>query len=111
MPRFVIERTVPGASKLTGQQLRDIYARSSTVVAGFGEPYAWITSYVAGDKLYCIHEASSAELVYRHAGECGLPADVVTEIAAEIGPEIVAERPVSPASRNEPAGAGSRSAR
>ena len=86
MPRFVIERNVPGASKLTPQQLRDISAKSNAVVAGLDEPYVWLTSYVAGDKIYCVHEAESAEAVYRHAREGGFPADSVVEVAAVIGP-------------------------
>ncbi len=86
MPRFIIERNVPAASRLSGEQLREISAKSNAVVAGLGEPYVWITSYVAGDKLYCVHEAESAEAVYRHAREGGFPADRVTEVAAVIGP-------------------------
>ena len=87
MPKFVIERTIPGASKLTAKQLQEIAAKSNAVVAGLGEPYTWDLSYVAGDKIYCIHEAKSAEAVYRHAREGGFPADRVTEIAALIGPQ------------------------
>lgn len=87
MPTFIIERTVPGARDLTPEQLREIAAKSNAVVAGLGEPYRWVRSYVAGDKLYCVHEAESAETVYRHAREGGFPADSVTEVAAEIGPE------------------------
>jgi Protein of unknown function (DUF4242) len=86
MPRFVIERNVPGASGLSGQQLRDIAAKSNAVVAALGEPYEWLTTYVAGDKLYCVHEAESAEAVYKHAREGGFPADMVNEVAAVIGP-------------------------
>ncbi len=86
MPKFVIERNVAGASKLSADELRAISAKSNAVVAGLGEPYTWVTSYVAGDKLYCVHEAESADAVYRHAREGGFPADKVTEIAAEIGP-------------------------
>jgi hypothetical protein len=86
MPKFVIERNVPGASQLGPDELRAISAKSNAVVAGLGEPYAWITSYVAGDKLYCVHEADSTEAVYRHAREGGFPADAVTEVAAVIGP-------------------------
>ena len=68
-------------------ELRDISAKSNDVVAGLGVPYTWITSYVAGDKLYCVHEADSAEVVKRHAREGGFPANKVTEIAAVIGPK------------------------
>ena len=87
MPTFIIERTVPGASELSPDQLKDIAAKSNAVVAGLGEPYRWITSYVAGNKLYCVHEAESAETVYRHAREGGFPADSVTEVKTNIGPE------------------------
>ena len=87
MPRFVIERNIPGASKLSGAQLQEISAKSNAVVAGLGEPYTWDMSYVAGDTIYCIHEAESAEAVYRHAREGGFPADKVTEVVAVIGPQ------------------------
>lgn len=86
MPKFVIERNIPGASDLTADQLRAIAAKSNAVVAGLGEPYTWLESFVAGDKIYCVHEAESAEAVYRHAREGGFPADKVTEVAAVIGP-------------------------
>jgi Protein of unknown function (DUF4242) len=87
MPTFIIERNVPGADKLTADELRDISTKSNEVVAGLGVPYTWITSYVAGDKLYCVHEAESADAVKRHAREGGFPANKVTEISAEIGPQ------------------------
>jgi hypothetical protein len=86
MPTYVIEREIPGAGKLSPQQLKDISAKSNEVVAGLGVPYRWITSYVAGDKIYCVHEAPSAEVVLRHAREGGFPANRVTEVAAFIGP-------------------------
>ena len=87
MPTFIIERNVPGADKLSAEELRDIATKSNDVVAGLGVPYKWITSYVAGDKLYCLHEADSADVVKRHAREGGVPANKVTEISAEIGPQ------------------------
>jgi hypothetical protein len=86
MPTFVIERNIPGADKLTQDELRGISAKSCDVVAGLGVPYKWVTSYVAGDKIYCVHEAESAEVIRRHAREGGFPADLVTEVAAVIGP-------------------------
>ncbi|ACS60682.1 conserved hypothetical protein (plasmid) [Rhizobium leguminosarum bv. trifolii WSM1325] len=86
MPKYLIERNIPGASKLNAEQLQCISAKSNDVVAGLGVPYEWVTSYVAGDKIYCVHEAESAEIIYRHAREGGFPADLVTEIASQIGP-------------------------
>ena len=86
MPTFVIERNIPGADKLTQDELRGISAKSCDVVAGLGVPYKWVTSYVAGDKIYCVHEAESADVIRRHAREGGFPADLVTEVSAVIGP-------------------------
>ena len=86
MPRFIVERNIPGASTLSATELSDISAKSCEVIAGLGEPYNWITSYVAGDKIYCVHEAASAEAIRRHARKGGFPVDMVTEITAVIGP-------------------------
>ena len=86
MPQFIIERTIPGAETLSAQELADITAKSNEVVAGLGVPYRWITSYVAGDKIYCVHETAEAETVFEHARRGGFPADQVTEIANQIGP-------------------------
>lgn len=87
MPQFLIERNIDGASTLTASELADIAAKSNDVVAGLGVPYRWITSYVAGDKLYCVHEAETAEAVREHARCGGFPADIIVEIAAVIGPD------------------------
>lgn len=87
MPTFIIERNIEGASTLTADELSEISATSNDVVAGLGVPYRWITSYVAGDKFYCVHEAETAEVVREHARCGGFPADVVAEVAAVIGPE------------------------
>lgn len=90
MPTFVIERDIPGAADLTADQLKAISAKSNEVVSGLGVPYRWITSYVAGDKIYCVHEAPSAEAVLQHARAGGFPADKVTEVSAFIGPSTAA---------------------
>ena len=87
MPLFVIERDIPGADKLSAEDLKGISATSNAVVCGLGVPYRWITSSVAGDKIYCVHEAESAEVIARHAREGGFPANRITEVAAVIGPE------------------------
>ena len=86
MPKYLIERNIPGASNLTSEQLREISEKSNQVVASLGVPYNWETSYVAGDKIYCVHEADTAEVIYKHASEGGFPADLVTEITSQIGP-------------------------
>lgn len=87
MPTFIIEREIPGADKLSPSELKEIAAKSNEVVSGLGVPYHWITSYVAGDKIYCVHEAENADVIRRHAAEAGFPANLVTELAAEIGPQ------------------------
>ncbi|WP_170609069.1 DUF4242 domain-containing protein [Ruegeria arenilitoris] len=87
MPKFIVERNVPGADQLSTEELCDIAAKSNSVVAGLGVPYVWHHTYAAGDKLYCVHEADSAEEIYRHAKEGGFPADLVSEIKNTFGPE------------------------
>ncbi|MCE5974960.1 DUF4242 domain-containing protein [Sinirhodobacter sp. WL0062] len=87
MPTYLVERNIPGANMLTPQELREIAAKSNAVVEGLGVPYLWHQSYVAGDKIYCVHEADSVETIYRHAKEGGFPADLVVEVSAIIGPE------------------------
>lgn len=88
MPTFLIEREIPGASTLTRGELAEITAASNDVVAGLGVPYRWVTTYVAGNKLYCVHETDSAETVREHASRGGFPADLVVEVAEEIGPDF-----------------------
>lgn len=87
MPLYLIEREIPGAGKLTAQELKEISAKSNEVVARLGVPYKWITSYVVDDGICCVHEAPSPEAILRHASRGGFPANKVTEIAAVIGPE------------------------
>ena len=81
MPVYMIERTVPGASRLTDEELLGITATSNAVVEGFPRPYAWCHSYVAGDKIYCVHEAESAEDAREHGRRGGFPVDLVAEVA------------------------------
>jgi hypothetical protein len=82
MPTYMIEREIPGADKLTDEELRGITAKSNEVVDGLERPYTWRHSYVAGDKLYCVHEAESADDVLEHARCGGFPANLVSEISA-----------------------------
>jgi len=91
MATFLIERNLPGASQLTAEQLRDISRTSNEVVAGLGVDYTWRQSYVAGDKIYCVHETDDVETIREHARRGGFPADVVVEVAAEFGPQTAGE--------------------
>jgi hypothetical protein len=95
MATFLIERNLPGAADLTPEQLRDIAVTSNDVVDGLGVAYTWQRSYVAGDKIYCLHETDNVATVREHARRGGLPADLVVTVAAEIGPETASAGPAS----------------
>ena len=86
MPRFLIEREIPNAKDLTQDQLSEIARTSNEAVDSLGVPYTWVTSYVAGDKIYCLHETDDAETILEHARRGGFPADVVSVVANEFGP-------------------------
>jgi hypothetical protein len=79
---FIIEREIPGASELTQEQLAEVSKTSNAAVASLGVPYNWVTSYVAGDKVYCVHQAETADVVREHARRGGFPADLVAEVAS-----------------------------
>ncbi|MBP1822048.1 DUF4242 domain-containing protein [Mycobacterium sp. OAE908] len=86
MQRFIIEREIPGASELTEAELAEISKKSNTTVESLGVPYRWINSYVAGDKVYCIHEADDEDVIREHARRGGFPANTVSVVASEFGP-------------------------
>ena len=90
MTRFMIEREIPGASDLSPAELADIASASNAVVAGLGVPYTWVTSYVAGDKIYCLHETDAVDTVLEHARRGGFPATTVSVVASEFGPHTAA---------------------
>ncbi|HEX6917650.1 MAG TPA: DUF4242 domain-containing protein [Phycicoccus sp.] len=94
MPRFLIEREIPGAKDLTSEQLAEIARTSNRAVDSLGVPYRWVTSYVAGDKIYCLHEADDAETIREHARRGGFPADLVSVVADEFGPHTADAVPV-----------------
>ena len=90
MKRFIIEREIPGASNLSQAELADIAQASNDVVAGLDVPYTWVNSYVAGDKIYCVHETDEVETVLEHARRGGFPANTVSVVANEFGPHSAA---------------------
>lgn len=87
MTQFIIERNIEGASTLSADELRDIATKSNDVVSNLGVPYKWVHSYVAGDKIYCVHETADEETIREHARLGGFPADVVSQVAAVISPK------------------------
>ncbi|CAO5248676.1 DUF4242 domain-containing protein [Frankia sp. AgKG'84/4] len=90
MPRFVIEREIPGAGNLSQEELAEIARTSNEAVASLGVPYTWVNSYVTGDKIYCVHEADDAETILEHARRGGFPANSVAAVATEFGPRSAA---------------------
>jgi Protein of unknown function (DUF4242) len=82
MKTYLIEREIPGASELTHEQLRGVTSTSNDAVASLGKPYKWLHSYVAGDKVYCVHQAEEAEVIKEHARVGGFPANLVVEVAS-----------------------------
>ncbi|MEO8486610.1 MAG: DUF4242 domain-containing protein [Betaproteobacteria bacterium] len=86
MHRYVIERDLPGAGKLSPAQLKDVASKSCDVLKVMGPTIQWIESYVTDDKIYCVYLAQDAEQVRQHATQGGFPANRVSEVRAVIDP-------------------------
>lgn len=86
MPKFVIEREVPGAGSLSPEQLQAISQTSCGVLNEMGPQIQWVHSYVTKDKIYCIYNAPNEEMVKEHARKGGFPANSVERVAAIIDP-------------------------
>lgn len=86
MPKFIIEREIPGAGKLTSEQLKGISQTSCGVLSNMGPQIQWLQSYVTGDKIYCVYIAPNEEMVREHAKQGGFPANAVNEVATIIDP-------------------------
>jgi hypothetical protein len=86
MPKYVIERTIPGAGTLTAEELQAISAKSVEVIDGLGTGVQWVHSYVTDDKIYCVYNAKDADIIREHAKCGGFPADVVARVATVIDP-------------------------
>ncbi len=86
MKKFIIERKLPGAGNMTVEELQAISKTSVTVITVLGKPYKWIESYVTEDKIYCIHEAETEDVIREHAPCGNLPVNKLEEIKAIIDP-------------------------
>lgn len=86
MPKYVIEREIPGAGKLTTEQLKGISQTSCGVLAKMGPQIQWVHSYVTEDKLYCVYIAPDKEMVREHAKQGGFPANSVSLVSTIIDP-------------------------
>ena len=86
MPKYVIERDIPGAGKLSAEELKNISQASCAVLNDMGPQIQWIHSYVTGDKIYCLYRAANEQMVRDHAQQGGFPANRVSEVIATIDP-------------------------
>ena len=86
MPRFVIERDIPGAGNLTPAELQGISQKSCGVLRGMGPQIQWVESYVTQDKVYCVYIAPDEAAVREHAKQGGFPANRVSEVKSIIDP-------------------------
>ena len=88
MPKFVIEREIPGAGNPTDAQLREVSQKSVQVLKGLGPEIQWLHSYVTGDKVYCVYLASDEAIIHEHARRAGIPANRVSAVRRLIDPTM-----------------------
>jgi cell division inhibitor SulA len=86
MPKYVIERDLPGAGKLSAQELQAVSQKSCAVLRDLGPQIQWQQSYVTADKIYCVYIAPNEQLVREHARQGGFPANRVSRVASVIDP-------------------------
>jgi hypothetical protein len=86
MPKYLIEREIPGAGNLTPEQLQGVAQTSCNVLRRMGPQIQWVHSYVTGDKVYCVYIAPNEELIREHAAQGGFPANRISEIKSIIDP-------------------------
>jgi hypothetical protein len=86
MPKFVIEREIPGAGKMSRQELQAISQTSCGVLQQMGPRIQWLRSYVTGDKIYCLYIAPNEEMIREHAQRGGFPANRISEVKSVIDP-------------------------
>lgn len=94
MPKYVIERNVPGVHKLSGRDKKAAAMQSLRALKDIGPDIQWIHSYVSEDKTHCVYIAPNEELIYEHAQRSGFPADKITKVDYIMEP-ITAEEPVT----------------
>ncbi len=86
MPKYVIEREIPGAGKLTPEELKAISQKSCGVLRQMGPQIQWVESFVTDDKIYCVYLAPNVEVVREHAQRGGFPANRISEVKHVIDP-------------------------
>ncbi len=86
MPKYVIEREIPGAGNLSADQLKGISQTSCGVLSKLGPEIQWVHSYVTSDKIYCVYNAPNEEMIREHASQGGFPANSVSKVSTIIDP-------------------------
>ncbi|MBK8497119.1 MAG: DUF4242 domain-containing protein [Ferruginibacter sp.] len=86
MPKYVIEREIPGAGKLSVADLKAISQKSCGVISNLGPAIQWVESFVTEDKIYCVYLAPNKELLIEHASQGGFPANRIEEVSNVISP-------------------------
>ena len=86
MKTYLIEREIPGAGKLTAEELKAISQTSCSVLREMGPKIQWVQSYVTGNKIFCVYKAENEDLIREHAKKGGFPANTITEISSVISP-------------------------
>ena len=92
MPKFLIERNIPGAGSLSGDELQAVATKSNEVLAGLAPRVQWVHSYVTDEQIYCVYVADDEEGVLEHARGGGFPADRISRIRAVIDPTTAEAR-------------------
>jgi len=86
MPKFVIEREIPNAGKLSGGELQAISQKSCSILRNLGPEIQWVESFVTDDKVYCIYNAPNEQIIREHAKQGGFPASRISAVRSVIGP-------------------------
>ena len=86
MPKYVIEREIPGAGNLSAEQLQGISQKSCSVLKELGPQIQWVESYVTDDKIYCVYIAPNEEMIREHAKRGGFPANRISQVRTIIDP-------------------------
>jgi len=92
MPKYVIERDIPGAGNLSPEDLQGISQKSCSVLRNMGPQIQWVQSYVTGDKVYCVYIAPDEASIRQHAEQGGFPANRISEVKTTIDPTTAERR-------------------
>jgi hypothetical protein len=95
VPKFVIERDIPNAGKLSPDELQAISAKSCGVLREMGPSIQWVESYVTGNKIFCIYNAPGEKEIREHAERGGFPANAILQVTNRIDPTTSEERPAA----------------